>query len=121
MLTLFGSNFLDALAAYYDPLFSFVLLHGLLYAVEACLRAVVKTNWLLFVHHLCWVLLIVIATDARSVFSVRCQHLPCLAMPGCACMLRLDTARAVLVQQLSCDAVGPPARARVTLSTFCDA
>ena len=71
LLTLFGSNFLDALAAYYSPLFSFVLLHGLLYVVEACLRAVVKTNWLLLVHHFCWVLLLVIATDARSVFSVR--------------------------------------------------
>ena len=48
-----------------------MLLHGLLYVVEGCVRAVLRTNWLLLVHHTLWTVLIVIATDGEGVFAIK--------------------------------------------------
>ena len=35
------------------------------------MRAVLRTNWLLLVHHMLWTILIVIATDGKSVFAIK--------------------------------------------------
>ncbi|DBB11344.1 TPA: Prostaglandin G/H synthase 1 [Trebouxia sp. C0006] len=69
--TWFGPDFLGQLESRYTVLFTFFIVHGIMYICEATTRAVVKTSQLLLWHHALWFIFIFIASVKRSVFAIK--------------------------------------------------
>jgi hypothetical protein len=67
----FGPDFLGQLDSRYTVLFTFFIVHGVMYSCEATTRAVVKTSQLLLWHHALWFIFIFIASVKRSVSAIK--------------------------------------------------
>ena len=67
----FGPNALDQLQQHYVVPFTCVLMHGVLYVLEGCVRASVRVSQLLLWHHLLWFVMIFIAAFKKDVFAIK--------------------------------------------------
>lgn len=67
----FGPDVLGQLQKSYTVLFSFFILHGVMYVCEAAARVSLKTNHLLIWHHILWFVFIFIASVKESVFAIK--------------------------------------------------
>ena len=67
----FGPDFIGQVENRYTVLFTFFIVHGVMYICEATTRAVIKLSQLLLWHHALWFIFIFIASVKRSVFAVK--------------------------------------------------
>lgn len=67
----FGPNMLDQLQQHYVVPFTCVIMHGLLYVLEGCVRSSIRTSQLLLWHHLLWFVMIFIAAFKKDVFAIK--------------------------------------------------
>ena len=56
-------------------MFTFVIIHGIVYVCEATTRAVVKTSMILLWHHILWFVMIYIGVETKSVFVLKLDFL----------------------------------------------
>ena len=67
----FGPSVLGQLENHYAVPFTCVIMHGLLYVSEACVRASIRVSGLLLWHHILWLVMIFIAAFKKDVFAIK--------------------------------------------------